>query len=303
MSLAPYLGDLFTVASTVCFASSNITVARGARPGAEDNGAFVSLLITTAIAGAGWLLAGATRGFEPVTTRAILWFAGAGVFTAFVGRVFFYSAIERLGAMRASTTKRLIPFFSVMLGVGVLGERLTAGMIAGMLLIVASFAVLVRSGARATSGQRQRERGLNAGYVYGPVSALGYALGYLLRKMGLAEAHDALLGAAVGCLVGAALFAATGAFKADYARAVRATFSRPNPWLIAAGVLSSSGQILYFFALNESPMARVALVSSVEVFVTLFLGAIFLRKRESLTAPLVLAAVLGVAGTASVIAF
>ena len=33
------------------------------------------------------------------------------------------------------------------------------------------------------------------GYAYGIVSALGYSSGYLLRKMGLAEAHDALLGA------------------------------------------------------------------------------------------------------------
>ena len=113
MNLAAHLGDLFTVASTLCFASSNITVARGNRPGAEDNGAFISLLITMAIATAGWLVAGALRGFEPVTARALMWFAGAGVFTAFVGRVFFYAAIQRVGAMRSSTTKRLIPFFAV----------------------------------------------------------------------------------------------------------------------------------------------------------------------------------------------
>jgi drug/metabolite transporter (DMT)-like permease len=303
LTVTPHLGDLFAVASTVCFASSNITVARGARPGAQDNGAFISHVVTTAIAGGGWMLVGAVRGFEPVTLRAIAWFVGAGVFTMFVGRVSFYSAIEHLGAMRASTTKRLIPFFSVMLGVGLLGERLTGGMVGGMLLIVASFAVLVRSSARTAAPQAARERGFNVGYVYGPVSALGYALGYVLRKAGLADAHDAMLGAAVGCLAAVVLFAATAVFKPDYARAVQSTFTRPNPWLIAAGVLSSAGQIFYFMALNESPMSRVALVSSVEVFVTLFLGAIFLRKRESVSAPLVLAAVLGVAGTASVIVF
>src|SRR5688572_19143023 len=110
---ATYLGDLFTVASSLFFAASNITVAKGVRADAEDNGAFVSLLLTTAIAGACWIALGAVRGFEPVTARALLWFAAAGVFTAFVGRVFFYAAIEKLGAMRSSTMKRLIPFFSV----------------------------------------------------------------------------------------------------------------------------------------------------------------------------------------------
>jgi drug/metabolite transporter (DMT)-like permease len=300
LSLAPTLGDAFAIASSVCFASSNICVARGSRPGAEDNGAFVSLLITTAIAGSLWALGGATRGFEAVTPRALAWFAGAGVFTAFIGRVFFYAAIERVGAMRSSTTKRLIPFFAVILGVAVLGERLTAGMVAGVVLIGASFAVLLRSAGRRGTADAPRAV-LRAGYAYGAVSALGYATGYLLRKMGLADAHDALLGAAVGCLTGVVLFLATAAFKDDYARAVRATFAQPSRLLLAAGVLSTFGQIFYFAALGESPMSRVALVTSIEVFITLFLGALFLRRREAITPALLGAAALGVAGTACVI--
>lgn len=298
-------GDAFAIASAVCFAVSNFTIARGARPGAEDNGAFVSLLLTAAIAGAGWLIAGALRGFEPVTTRAILWFAGAGVFTAFVGRVFFYASVQHLGAMRSSTMKRLNPFFAVLLGVLVLGERLTPGMVAGLLLIVASFIVLVGGSGppRLEAPPGAARRLINIGYVYGPVSALGYATGYLLRKMGLADAPDAMLGAAIGCLVGALLFLATAAFNADYARAVRLTFTEPNAWLIAAGVMSSFGQILYFAALGENPMSRVALITSMEVFVTLFLGAAFLRKRETFTPALVVAATLGIVGTAAIVAF
>jgi drug/metabolite transporter (DMT)-like permease len=42
----------------------------------------------------------------------------------------------------------------------------------------------------------------------------------------------------------------------------------------------------------------VALISSMEVFVTLFLGFAFLRKHERLTPALLIAAALGVAGTA-----
>jgi drug/metabolite transporter (DMT)-like permease len=297
-------GDAFAIASAVCFAVSNITIARGARPGAEDNGAFVSLLLTAAIAGAGWLVAGAVRGFEPVTARAIVWFAGAGVFTAFVGRVFFYASVQHLGAMRSSTMKRLNPFFAVLLGVLVLGEALTPAMVAGMLLIVASFVVLVgASGAPPPGPAGTARRLVNIGYLYGPVSALGYATGYLLRKMGLADAPDALLGAAIGCLVGALLFLATAAVNDDYARAVRLTFAAPNAWLIGAGVMSSCGQILYFAALGENPMSRVALITSMEVFVTLFLGAVFLRRRETLTPALAAAAVMGVAGTAVIILF
>jgi drug/metabolite transporter (DMT)-like permease len=208
--------------------------------------------------------------------------------------------------MRSSAMKRLNPFFAVVLGVLVLGEALTGGMAMGLALIAASFAVLVIGGwkgRRGGDGEPIGRRLRNIGYVYGPVSALGYATGYLLRKMGLAEAHDALLGAMVGCIVGALLFLATASFSRSYATAVRSTFANPNYWLMGAGVMSSLGQILYFAALSESPMSRVALISSIEVFVTLFLGVAFLRKRESLTPALVLAAALGFAGTAFIVGF
>jgi drug/metabolite transporter (DMT)-like permease len=293
------MGDALALASAICFAISNVTIARGARPEGEDNGAFVSLLLTTVIAGIGWIGLGVAKGFQPVTARALLWFAGAGVFTAFVGRVFFYESLQRLGAMRSAALKRLNPFFAVILGVLVLGETLTGGMTIGLALIAASFVALVVGTRRtiATEADKAERRQLARwGYIYGIVSALGYSSGYLLRKMGLAEAHDALLGAALGCLVGALLFLVTATMSADYARAVRSTFARPNRILIAAGVMSSFGQILYFAALNEIPMSRVALISSMEVFVTLFLGFAFLRKHESLTPALIIAAVLGVAG-------
>jgi drug/metabolite transporter (DMT)-like permease len=97
------------------------------------------------------------------------------------------------------------------------------------------------------------------------------------------------------------LFALTAIFNPRYAKSARATFAHPNAWFVAAGILSSAGQILYFAALNESPMSRVALIVSMEVFITLFLGYVFLRRRERLTPGLVVAAILGVAGTAFIV--
>lgn len=83
---------------------------------------------------------------------------------------------------------------------------------------------------------------------------------------------------------------------------MRATLERPNPWLLAAGVMSSLGQIFYFAALNLGPMSRVALISSMEVFVTFFLAMVLLRPRERLTPAVAIAALLGVSGTALIIA-
>ena len=293
-------GDVYAIASALCFAISNVTIVKGAARDADDNGAFLSLLITAAIAGAGWLAIGAARGFDPVTPRALAWFAAAGVLTMFIGRVFLYASVQRLGAMRGSAMKRFNPFFAVILGVVVLGEALDAATVAGMALILASFVLLVQGSLRGRPGESQHAAH-KAGYALAILSGLGYATGYLFRKMGLAEASDAWLGAVVGALVGAAVFAGTALFSTRYARALRAAFRRPNPWLVWAGIASSFGQVFYFAALETRPISRTALIVSMEVFVTLALGALFLRKHETLTLPVAVAAALGVAGTALIL--
>lgn len=296
-------GDLYAIASALCFAIANVTIVRGAARGDDDNGAFLSLLLTAGISAAGWVMIGLARGFDPITWRAIAWFAGAGIFTSFIGRVFLFASVQRLGAMRGSAMKRFNPFFAVILGVAVLGERLSAEMVAGIALILASFALLVKSSLRGAGRVEDASASitLRTGYILAILSGLGYASGYLFRKMGLAAAPDAWLGAAVGSIVGAALFVFTGAFNDRYRRAVRATFRRPNSWLVCAGISSSFGQVFYFAALNTRPISRVALIVSMEVFVTLALAAVFLRKHETLTAPVAIAAALGVAGTAFIL--
>ena len=137
---------------------------------------------------------------------------------------------------------------------------------------------------------------MNPGYLYGTASALGYAVGYLMRKSGLQETPDPFFGAMIGTVVGALLFLAAGRFSAGYRLAVQATFRRPNPWLYAAGALSSLGQILYFAALNVSTLSKAALLVSMEVFFTIVLSLLFLG--EQLTWRVAVAALLGFAGTA-----
>ena len=57
----------------------------------------------------------------------------------------------------------------------------------------------------------------------------------------------------------------------------------------------SFGQIFYFAALNVSLMSRVALITSMDVFITTVLSLAFFGER--LSARVAIAALLGFAGT------
>ncbi len=300
------MGEWLALCSACCFAAANVTITRGAAKG-QDNGAFLSILLTMSIAGAWWLWRSAGLGFPAPDIGSLLWFAGAGILTIFIGRVFLYASVQRLGAVPASAVKRLNPLFSVLLGVLLLGEAFDGAMAVGMLLIGASFAVLIRQSLRAArpaAGEAPRSLRAtlaNLGYFYGPVSALAYAFGYVARKQGLAGMPDPAFGTMFGAVIGALVFVMIARFVDSYKVALRQTFTVFNPWLFAAGVLSSAGQLLYFAALGSSTIARCAMLSSMEAFFTIFFTVAVTRSGKQLTAPVLLACALGVAGTAFIV--
>ena len=306
------MGDLLSLLAAVCWSAANVTIARGAGGKGDDNGAFLSILLTAFIAGLVWLPDVLNQGLRGFNVHGLAWFAAGGALTIFIGRVFFHASIQYLGAVRGSSVKRLAPFFSVLMGVLVLGEPLGLALVLGMLLIFAGFALLVyesRSapGATGTAAESERkstgiERWVNAGIVYGAVSAFAYAAGNVARKYGLIYMPEPAFGAMLGSIVGAFLFLMTASVVDSYRHAVHMTFTRFNPWLFAAGVLASAGQLLFFAAIDRSTISRAALIVSIEVFVTIFLTVVVFQGREKMTLSALVAAALGVTGTIVIIA-
>ena len=292
------------------FSTANISIIRGHDGKTRSGGAFLSILVTFLLSLVIWLILGARNGWPSFDRPAIAWFVLAGVFTTFLGRVFLYASIQHLGAIRASAVKRLNPFFSVLLGIALLGESVSGPMMVGMVLICTSFVVLVRQSIKAVGNTEAQgetrsafERLRNLGYLYGPVSAFAYASGYVARKQGLTILPDAAFGTMVGALTGIVFFLIVSCFIENYRADLRKTFTVFNPWFLLAGVLASLGQICYFLALSFSSISKIALITSMEVFVTVFLSVVVFRSRENLTIDIFVAAGLGVLGTAFVILY
>lgn len=304
------MGEAFALLSMTLFSVANVTINRGYDGRYRSQGAFLSIVITSTLSAVIWLVLGATRGFSAVSPTALAWFALAGVLTVMIGRVFLYASIQSVGAIRGSAIKRLNPVFSVLLGVLILGESLSPGGIVGMILIFASFGVLVAKSLaeERSSGSGMKERSLfatmaNLGYLFGPVSALAYAAGYVARKQGLNEMPDAVFGTMTGAISGACAFLVASSFSGRYRAEIVSAFTVFNPWLFVAGLTSTLGQIFYFVALKYATVSRIALITSMEVFLTMFLSWLLFRGAIDFTRHVVAAALLGVAGTALIILF
>lgn len=302
------MGVTFAILSMTFFSAANVTINLGYDGETRGGGAFLSIVITFFLSLAVWTFFGLRDGWPTLTQTAVAWFILAGFLTIFIGRVFVYASIQYLGAVRASAIKRLNPFFSVILGVVLLGESVSGPMMLGMALICTSFAVLVRQSMRFAGDRQQQadkqsslERIINLGYLYGPISAFAYASGYVARKQGMLVLPDAAFGTMVGALTGLIIFVVTSTFIRSYRDDLRKTFTVFNFWLLMAGILSSLGQLCYFVALAYSSISKIALITSMEVFITIFLSVVVFRSNENLTIDVFIAAGLGLIGTLFVI--
>jgi len=304
------MGESFAILSMTLFAAANISISKKYRGRTSSGGAFLSIVMTFTLAGMLWLVFSARGGFTEFNRTAIAWFALGGALTALVGRIFLFASIRHLGAVKGAAIKRLNPLFSVLLGVLLLGEVISGQMAIGMALIIASFVVLIRQSLKSA---REHEddgtnpgairRIANLGYIHGPISALAYASGYVARKQGLLTVPDPVFGTMIGALTGIIFFVALSVFIDSIRSDFRTTFTTFNPWLWLAGLFTSLGQLSYFAALNYTAISKIALITSMEVFMTMFLSRAIFRMQGKLTRDVIAAAVLGVLGTALVIRY
>jgi drug/metabolite transporter (DMT)-like permease len=304
------MGEFLAIVSMTLFAAANVSIGATHKGRVSRGGAFLSIVMTFVLSFSVWFGLGLTSGFATVDARALGWFALAGMLTALLGRVFLYASIRHLGAIKGAAIKRLNPVFSVILGVTLLGELVSLPMAFGMALIVASFAVLIRASLRADAegvepahGSSTFARIANLGYLHGPVSALAYASGYVARKQGLLLVPDPALGTMIGAGTGIVLFLLLALGIESLRSDVRATFTELNPWLWLAGLFTSCGQLIYFAALQHTTISKIALITSMEVFVTMLLTRLLVSGERRIPRDVWFAAALGVAGTLLVIRY
>ncbi len=283
------MGEVYALGSALSYGVGVAAIARGA-PGARgDNGVFLSIVLTLVLSALLWLafgLAPRAGGAGGLVAAGIGFFVAAGVFATVFGRLTNFQAIALSGTIRSSLFRRLIPVFSTILAFLLLGERYSPLVLAGMVLILVSIALAmwVRGPAPGGAAPVAPARQLRIGFLFGCVSALCYALAFIARKYGMGYLPDAALGALVSAAAGVAWYIAASTISPRYRRALVGVFADAGPWQWLAAFGVSLGQILLFFALISAPVAVVAIIASLEMFVAAYLAA-FLFKSEPVPGP------------------
>lgn len=218
-------------------------------------------------------------------------FVLGGVLASGVGRVVFAIGIDRIGSSLSNAFTNTRPLFAVLMAVAWLGEIVTAGMAAGVLVLVVGLAVLSLSRGGDVSGWRRTD------LVFPLLAALVFAAGNVVRRFGFTVSpvtplQAVTVGETAALVSMVAFAAATGRTGAD--GAPRRAFG----YFALNGLTAAVGLFAVFTALRAGPVSIVDPVTATAPLVTTVLAAFILRDVERVTSRLVLGVLLVVGGVA-----
>lgn len=278
----PHAVHVLALASALCSAGATIFIQQGLRGSGPYTGVWINLVVGTIGLWAGVLLTG---GIGHLSAAGVAFFVLAGLIGTGAGRLLRFVAIEKVGASISAALINLHPLVSTGVAILLLGERITAPILAGTVVILLGTTLLSVGGQRI--GFRPWQLALPV------LSATCFGVVAVLRKLGLSE-MGAVLGSAIN--VTTALVVFTAFLLASDHREALACRGRSLVHFVAAGITENAGVFLNVVALSEGSVSVVApLYGTAPIFV-LFLSFFFLRGVETLSGRLVLGTLLIVLG-------
>lgn len=299
------MGTLLAFTTALSYSVAAITIRSALRPSVPDNGVFIgvatNLLLLTVLS----LFAGLHREVRAENLQALALFGVSGVMTTWLGRASLYSGIRRLGAGPATAIKNMNPLVAGAIGLVFLGERLGLLGYTGAALALLGYFLLMRDrlGSAPAPGSvpsAGRFRGLEAsdssernvvlvGYLAASGAALAFGGGQAVRRLGLEELPNPYVGAWAAAFGGFAVYClillGTGRFRS----VVRVNILEGGGRFLAAGVLTTVGQLAFFLALMSIPLTHASIVAASDTIITMALAALLLGGEDRLTRLLVLA--------------
>jgi drug/metabolite transporter (DMT)-like permease len=305
VSGAAAVGSLLAFAALALFATNIIVTRVAMRRLAIDAGFLIAVAVNVLFAA---LVTGVELALrsEPLRIEAYAFamFALAGVFTTYLGRWFFFEAVARLGAARASTFQVSSPLFTALFAWAFLGERLSATTVAAMVGVVYGLFVVGAPVERAASTRAPRRRIAalaSAGLLVGLGSSLAYAIGNVLRGDAIHRSPEPALGALLGAITGLALHAALNRSRRELPALLRAADRRGVALYAVSGALTITAQMLTIASMRHIPISIAALITLCTPIFVIPASHVLFGHEERITVRVVLGSALTLAGIAVIV--
>ncbi len=234
--------------------------------------------------------------FIPERTEALIYLFLAGVLHIGLARIFFYTAIQRLGPNRAVPLAMSYPIVTAVTAAFALGESVSVQIIAGLILLLAGITLIVRAAPSRDIRKAPSASWKLLGWACAGVTSLLWGVAAVFFKKAAREIPPVAVAAGVlwvGFGVALAISRAMEPGKSLSSRALR--------WLAVSAALQAIAVPFYTLAFTHTLAVRVTAIVSAQPLFAIPIGWLFMREAENITPRLIAGAALTVGGTVLVI--
>ncbi len=276
--LAVLAGMFFALASFF----TRLGLERGSTDAAVRTAAVVAVVVS-------WPLFVLLAPWTSLSSWAVLTFVAAGFCGPFLGRLFLFTGLQRVGVAVTTPIYNVQVLFTAVAGVLFFSETFTTFIGVGTVAMLVGLALL---GLDASGGNRDRpRRALDLLFPLG--AGFFIAITYVFRKWGLQITPEVFLGLAV--MSSTALLTSMGA-GAVKGQALTIPRGRTLLMFTIGGVMAISAHMCVLGALLHGDLLIVVPLQNMEPLFAVVLSRLFLRRLELVTPAVVAGAGLVVTG-------
>lgn len=267
------LGIIYALTASVIWGLVPPLIKRGLVHSDVDAAVTVQQLAIVAFLLVLWVVGYGGAGL-PIPLPAATTFIILGAVGAFFGRVFLLRAIDQIGASRAQSIKNASPLLTTAIGVTFLGETATLESCGGVLLIVAGIFFITRTKGSVTGPSPPL-----IGFGNAALSLSLYSLGPILKRLGVLQGGDPIVGAVIIQVTGLIFIGLLG--KALRIRIVWRGVPLPATiFFVLSGVAHAIGTVLTMLAVVHAPAVIVGPIWNTQPLVTFALAHFTLKGIE-----------------------
>jgi uncharacterized membrane protein len=224
---------------------------------------------------------GGLAGLTAMSGRAFALLAISVVLAVWLGDTVFFESTRDLGLARAMTVSMTYPLIAALLAAVVLGESLTPRLAAGSVVTLGGVGLTVMAETRPGAAAPQR---FWFGVAAATLASLAWAASVVVLKPSLGEV-DAVQAQAVRLPVAAALLWMTP-WSWGGATSLRRRGAAALWRLLALGIFTAIGSILFVAGVRHAGVAVATVLSSTAPMFAIPLGLVFLGERVAASAVL-----------------
>jgi drug/metabolite transporter (DMT)-like permease len=227
--------------------------------------------------------------FPRATSEQWLWLTLSGVIGLSLGDAFLFQAFVWIGARLSMLMMSLAPVLAALLAWIFLGETLTGGQIAGIVLTIGGIAWVIAeqnghnerrvAGSPSDSPPRHNDK---RGILFGIGAATGQAVGLILSKMGLANDFPALSGNVIRMLAATTAIWLFTLYRKQAGETFQQLSANPRVLLLIFGGAIFGPLIGVSFSLLAVQKTEVGIASTLIALTPIFMlpvGAVIFKEK------------------------